>query len=176
MILLTLHKLMLVAPSWVGALLMVASGGSGEEAHGDEHGEDHSGPPHLPSLIAMVFGTDGAAYHWINIIYAFFIAVVFSAVSMRVYAKRQMIPGPLQNLLEMMVEGMYNFVYSILGEDTKKYIPYLGTLFFYILAMNLMGIIPGGHSPSTSINITASLAILTFLYAQWTGITRLGVV
>jgi len=35
--------------------------------------------------------------------------------------------------------------------------------------------VPLGHSPSTSLNITASLAILTFLYAQWTGITKLGV-
>jgi F-type H+-transporting ATPase subunit a len=75
----------------------------------------------------------------------------------------------------MLVEGMYNFIHSILGKDAKKYIPFLGTLFFYILVMNLWGIIPFGHSPSTSVNITASLAILTFLYAQWTGISRNGV-
>ena len=41
-----------------------------------------------------------------------------------------------QNLIEMLVEWMYNLVYSILGEETKKYIPYLGSLFFYILIMN----------------------------------------
>ena len=35
--------------------------------------------------------------------------------------------------------------------------------------------IPLGHSPSTSLNITASLAIVVFLYAQWTGISRLGI-
>jgi F-type H+-transporting ATPase subunit a len=93
---------------------------------------------------------------------------------MRVYAKRQMIPGKLQNAVEMMVEGMYDFIESILGRDAKRYVPYLGSLFFYILLMNWIGMIPLGHSPSTSLNITASLAILTFLYAQYTGISRLG--
>jgi F-type H+-transporting ATPase subunit a len=71
---------------------------------------------------------------------------------------------------------MYNFLETILGRDTKTYLPFLGTLFFYILAMNFLGIIPGGFSPSTSLSITASLAILVFLYAQYTGISRLGIV
>jgi F-type H+-transporting ATPase subunit a len=165
------HKMLLAAPGWLGAMVAMASGG--ETGQGEDHG---SGPPHLPSLVALVFGRTGAAHHWINVEYAFFIAVFFSVVSMRVYATRQLIPGPLQNFLEIMVEGMYNFLYGILGKDTKRYIPYLGTLFYYILAMNLMGLIPLGHSPSTSINITASLAIMTFLYAQWTGLSRLGIV
>lgn len=179
MILAVLNKLALAAPTWIGPVLMVATGGAegGDAGHGDAgHGDDHSGPPHLPSLVGMAFGSEGFAHHWINVIYAFLIALFFIFVCTRVYAKRQMIPGPLQNLLEILVEGMYNFIYTILGKDTRKYIPYLGTLFFYILAMNLMGIIPFGHSPSTSLNITASLAIMTFLYAQWTGISRLGFV
>jgi F-type H+-transporting ATPase subunit a len=70
---------------------------------------------------------------------------------------------------------MYNFIYSILGKDTAKYIPFLGSLIFYILLNNWIGMVPLGHSPSTSLSITASLAILVFLYAQWTGITRLGI-
>jgi F-type H+-transporting ATPase subunit a len=137
---------------------------------------EHGGPPKLPSLISLIFGPTSFAEHWINVEYAFFIAVVFSVVAYTAYAKRQMIPGPFQNFVEILVEGMYNFIHSILGKDTKTYIPYLGTLFFYILAMNIIGIIPLGHSPSTSINITASLAILTFLFAQWTGLKRMGFV
>jgi F-type H+-transporting ATPase subunit a len=174
MILAVLNKLALVAPSWIVPIVVAASGG-GEHAEAD-HGGDHSGPPHLPSLVGMAFGSEGFAHHWINVIYAFAIALFFIFVCTRVYAKRQMIPGPLQNFIEILVEGMYNFIHSILGKDTKKYVPYLGTLFFYILAMNLMGMVPFGHSPSTSLNITASLAIMTFLYAQWTGISRLGFV
>lgn len=165
-----LHKMLLAIPGLLGPILAIASGDEGD------HGEEHSGPPHLPSLVGMIFGRSGVAHDWIDVEYAFFIAIFFSVVSMRVYAKRKMIPGPLQNFMEMLVEGMYNFIYTILGKETKRYIPFLGTLFFYILAMNLMGMIPLGHSPSTSVNITASLAIITFGYAQWTGLSRLGIV
>jgi F-type H+-transporting ATPase subunit a len=133
------------------------------------------GSTHLPDAVSMI--TDSAAAeHFKPIIFTLLISIIFCYFAIITYRKRQMIPGPLQNVMEMMVEGMYNFIYSILGEDAKKYIPFLGTLFFYILGMNFMGIIPGGFSPSTSISITASLAIMVFFYAQYTGVTRLGIV
>lgn len=146
---------------------------SEEGGHGEAKG---GGSSHLPSVVSMLTHHEGWAYHWINIIYAAVISLILSIIVIRVYAKRQMIPGKGQNAVEMAVEGMYNFLHSILGKDAKRFLPFLGTLFFYILFMNLMGIVPGGHSPSTSINITASLAILVFLYSQYTGLTKLGVV
>lgn len=133
------------------------------------------GGTHLPDVVSMISHSE-AAQHFKPIIFTFFLSIVFCFFAVITYRKRQMIPGPLQNVMEIMVEGMYNFIQSILGDDAKKYIPFLGTLFFYILGMNFLGIIPGGFSPSTSITITASLAILVFLYAQWTGISRLGIV
>jgi len=172
MILLILHKIALIAPTWIVPMLALASGG-GEDAGGGAHAS--GGAPHLPNLVKILFGPDSVAEHWVNVIFAFAIGVFLSVFAARVYARRQMIPGRLQNLVEMMVEGMYNFIESILGKDAKRYVPYLGSLFFYILLMNWIGMVPLGHSPSTSLNITASLAILTFLYAQYTGLTRLGV-
>jgi len=152
-----------ISPMW-----MVASGDGGGY--------------HLPNLVWLLHELhilpDGA-YHWaetwVNIVFAGVAAIILAAVSMWVYAKRQMIPGPFQNAVEMLVEGMYNFLHSILGKEAKNYAPFLGTLFFYILTMNWLGIVPLGHSPTTSLNITASLAIMVFLYAQYTGIRRLGI-
>jgi F-type H+-transporting ATPase subunit a len=134
------------------------------------------GGAHLPNAVDMIFGHDGVLSHFKDIIYALGTSILFAFVAVRVYNNRKMIPGKLQNLLELCVEGMFNFISTILGKDAVKYTPFLGTLFFYILINNLWGIIPGGHSPSTSINITTSLAIMVFLYSQYTGITRLGVV
>lgn len=157
----------------IAPLLTVATSNGGHE----------SGPPHLPNFFSLLYGwglLSDDVYHfaeeWINLIFAFATGIILSIISMRVYARRQMIPGKAQNLVEMLVEGMYNFIYSILGEHARQYTPFLGTLFFYILINNLWGIFPGGHSPSTSINITASLAIAVFLYAQYTGIRRLGII
>ncbi len=179
MILLILHKILLVAPSWVGPMMALATGG-GDAAAADEHAAEgahdaHSGPPHLPNLIYLLFGPDSLANHWVNVIFAFGVGVFLSLIAARVYSKREMIPGKLQNAVEMLIEGMYNFFESILGKEAKVYTPYLGSLFFYILLMNWIGMIPLGHSPSTSLNITASLALLTFFYAQSVGIKRLGI-
>jgi F-type H+-transporting ATPase subunit a len=150
------------------------SGGHAEE-QGGEHGEHGGMSTHLPNAVSMIFGYESVANDWVNVIFAFAIALFFTVCTSIVYSRRQMIPGPFQNFMEMLVEGMYNFIHSILGKDAKKYVPFLGTLFFYILAMNWLGMVPGGHSPSTSVTITASLAILVFLYAQYTGLRRLGV-
>lgn len=163
-----LSSMYCLALSWSGPILSVAAGG--------EQAGEHSGPPHLPSLLGLLTGNEGVAYHWIDIIYAFAIAIGMSVVAVRVYSRRQMIPGPFQNGVEMAIELMYNFLQTILGKDARRYTPFLGTLFFYILIMNFMGMLPLGHSPSTSINITASLALMVFLYAQYTGISRLGIV
>ncbi|UCG60371.1 MAG: F0F1 ATP synthase subunit A [Candidatus Zixiibacteriota bacterium] len=147
-------------------------------------GGDHGGgAPHLPNIFSFLHDLGwlpDSVYHftsdWVNVIYGIFTSIILCVVSMRIYAHRKMIPGKAQNLVEMLVESMYNFIYSILGDEAKKYTPFLGTLFFYILINNFWGIIPLGHSPSTNINITASLAIMVFLYAQYTGIRRLGIV
>ncbi len=159
--------------------LLAAVTGEHGEATGDHETASHGGErggvsTHLPNLVGLIFGHESAVYDWVNVIFAFLIAVFFSICSVIVYRRRQMIPGPFQNLMELLVEGMYNFIYSILGKEAKKFVPFLGTLFFYVLAMNWIGLVPGGHSPSTSVTITASLAILVFLYAQYTGMRRLG--
>lgn len=159
----------------LGLLMPAVAMASGEEhAAAGEHAA-HEGPPHLPNFISLLTGGHGPAYEWENVIFSFITAIVLCIVSIRVYAKREMIPGRLQNLLEMAVESMFNLVESILGNEARHYLPFIGTLFFYILVNNLWGLVPLMHSPSTSINITASLAILVFLYAQYTGIRRLGV-
>lgn len=146
-------------------------------ATSSEHGDGGGTTTHLPNLVYYLehwFHT-GWMEHWVNELFAFSIALMFMFLAMKAYSKREMIPGPFQNGVEMIVEALYNFFYSILGKDARRYTPFLGTLFIYVLAMNWIGMIPLGHSPSTSLNITLSLALLVFLYAQWAGISRLGV-
>ncbi len=128
----------------------------------------------LPSLWGMLFGHEGILGHYIDIVYALTVSILFSVLATKVYRNRQLIPGKLQNSLELCVEGMFNFITTILGNDAKRYTPFLGTLFFYILINNLMGLIPGGHSATANISVTLSLSLMVFLYSQYTGISRLG--
>lgn len=163
---------------------VVALASEAEGGHG-------GGTPHLPNLVKLLVDAlygwglmSEHTYHivsqwtndWISVIYAFFTTIIMAIIVTRIYAKRQMIPGKAQNMVELLVESLHGLVKSILGDEAKKYTPFLGTLFFYVLFNNIWGIIPGGYSPSTNINTTAALAIMVFLYAQYTGVRRLGVV
>ena len=66
---------------------------------------------------------------------------------------------------------------DILGPEGRTYVPLIGTLFIYILIMNLAGLVPIlGHSPSSSLNITLSLALTVFVIVQVHGIRSLGIV
>ncbi len=147
-------------------------------AHGGSHGE--SAAPELPNIIQMLYLSFGdtfkSIYHWENVIFAFLVAIFICIISFRVYSRRELIPGKLQNAVEMIVEALDNFFTGILGHHARRYTPFLGTLFIYILLMNWLGLIPFLKAPnSNSAMIPVSLALVVFVYVQYTGFRRLGV-
>ncbi|CAN5218109.1 hypothetical protein BH09SUM1_BH09SUM1_08690 [soil metagenome] len=76
---------------------------------------------------------------------------------------------------EFLIGGFSDFVEGVLGKQNgRKYLPFLVTLFYMILACNLMGLVPGLRAPTASIIITGSFALCTFIVVQATAWTRLG--
>jgi len=60
------------------------------------------------------------------------------------------------------------------GHHGEGYAPYLLTLFFFILAMNLLGLLPWGATATGNIAVTAALAVMAFLVIEVTGMRALG--
>ena len=140
-----------------------------------------SGPEKFANVVSvLVKANPGAGWaHGLHrfepVFFSLFVALLLSLVAFFATRRRQMIPGPLQNGVEYVVELLYDFVVGILGPHYgPRFVPYLGTLFIYILAMNLFGLIPFMDSPTSSLNVTVGLALCTFLYVQYTGIRELG--
>lgn len=148
---------------------------AGEAAHGAAHEESHE----LPNIVQMLYKVFGEAFtslhHWENIFFAFLAGVFLCVVASTIARKRKMVPGRLQSAAELLVEMLYNFFHSILGEHARRYTPFLGTLFVYILTMNYMGMFPFLKSPSSAATITVSLALIVFVYSQAVGFKYLGV-
>ncbi len=66
-------------------------------------------------------------------------------------------------------------VYPIMGEqDGRRLLPFFLTVFFFILAMNLFGMVPWGGTATGNVNVTAGLAIISFLVIQGMGIAKNG--
>lgn len=162
-----------------------ASGGAhGGESHGGEHAE--SGPQGFPNALGILAKANPDAgwvhfmekylgHHWEVPIYALLIGVFICFITWLATRNAQMIPGRLQNLVEMLFGGLYDFLTGILGEQHgRRFVPFLGTLFVYIWLMNLSGLLPFWHAPTSSLNITVALALTVFLYCQWVGLRGLG--
>jgi len=60
------------------------------------------------------------------------------------------------------------------GPHGEGYAPYLLTLFFFILAMNLLGLLPWGATATGNIAVTAALAVMAFVVIEVTGMRTLG--
>ncbi len=78
--------------------------------------------------------------------------------------------GTFQNMMETMIVFIRDQVAKpTLGDYYPKYLPYLLTIFFFILVANLMGLVPFGATPTSNITITAVLALFTFAITQFVG-------
>ena len=130
-------------------------------------------PPNIVSLVIHRF-FDQSLLHWENIILSVLIGGVLALLFILGTRKPKLIPGRLQNFLELAVESFRNGVLSILGPDGERHIPFLGTLFFYILFMNIAGLFPLMKAPSSSINVTVGLALCVFVYVQYFNIKHMG--
>lgn len=157
-----------------------AAHGAAEHAGEAGHDAGHEAAHELPNLITLIttFMQDGPLKHflheWEGMIYAFAIAGLLILLARLASRNPQMVPGRLQNAVEMVVEGLSNFITGILGPEGKRYVPFLGSLFVYIYAMNLAGVLPLGKSPTASPNTTVALALCVFVYVHYIGFTRNG--
>jgi F-type H+-transporting ATPase subunit a len=64
---------------------------------------------------------------------------------------------------------------GILGPRGKRFVPFLGTLFIYILCMNYAGMVPLLKAPTANINETLALALCVFFYVQFTAVKENGI-
>ena len=79
-----------------------------------------------------------------------------------------------QNLLEVLVTSMRNQIREVSRRETEPYLPFIGTLFLFIAACNLLAIVPGYVPPTASLSTTAGLALLVFVAVPIYGIAQEG--
>ena len=70
------------------------------------------------------------------------------------------------------IESAINQVLS--AEQTRQVLPFVATLWIYLVLANLVGLIPGLHSPTGDLSATSALALLVFLSVHWFGIRANG--
>lgn len=93
-----------------------------------------------------------------------------------VLARRRMHtePGGLQTALEVIVQMIESAIREVAPDHARLLLPFIGSLWVYLVLSNLIGLIPGLHSPTRDLSTTSGLAILVFLSVHWYGIRDQG--
>lgn len=81
----------------------------------------------------------------------------------------------LQNGLEIIVRALRNEVKSLAGRESVTYVSFIGTLFLFISLANLLSPVPFYQPPTSSISVTAALAVAVFVAVPVYGIAERGV-
>ncbi len=94
------------------------------------------------------------------------------------YAFREprLVPSGVANMLEAIIVFLRDeVIIPNMGEAGKRYLPYLLTVFFFILFCNLLGLIPFCATATGNVSVTAALAIMSLVMIQVGGIKEHGV-
>ena len=87
------------------------------------------------------------------------------------------IPDPglsLRNAIEVVVELLADMAEQNMGPNWRRYFPFIGTLFLFILVANLTGLIPGIEGATSNANTTWAWAIISFVVHQYVGVREHG--
>jgi F-type H+-transporting ATPase subunit a len=118
------------------------------------------------------------AWHLTNYLVFLFIAItILLIVFFTARSKAALVPkGRFYNLIELLVEFVRNDVaVANIGPEGKKYFPFLGTVFFFILINNLVGTLPGGKPGTGTMGVTVALALCAFVMFNGAGMQKRGV-
>jgi F-type H+-transporting ATPase subunit a len=119
--------------------------------------------------------------HWLNehhlvvVTYTWFIMATLALFSFLATRRVSIIPGRLQNVMEVVVEGIDTFLTDTMGPQGRKFFPLIATLGIYILTSNLLGLIPGFESPTSNLNTTVSMAVVVFAMTHIVGVRVHGI-
>ena len=84
-------------------------------------------------------------------------------------------PGPLQTAVEGVVSTIEAAIAEVAPEHARRLLPFIGTLWIFLVVANLSSLVPGVHAPTRDLSATAALAIIVFLSTHWFGIRIQGV-
>lgn len=79
-----------------------------------------------------------------------------------------------QNFLEIIVDTINGQIREVSQQRPERYLPFIGTLFLFIVTSNLLAVVPGFHAPTASLSTTAALAICVLVAVPVYGIASQG--
>lgn len=124
----------------------------------------------IPNFLPGIHGAfipDHVVMTWI--VMAFLIVVSYLATR-----RLTDVPGPIQNVLEQVLEAFIGMLDGIIGHEGRRYLPLIGTAGLLIFFSNILILIPGLRCPTANLNTTASFAFIMVVSYHYFGVRTQG--
>ncbi len=120
------------------------------------------------------FDIHGSLYHFAHkypqVIYTWFLMGLLIVLGSLASKTVNMVPGKMQNLFELVVDGIENFMVDTIGEEGRWLFPFAATIFIFVFLGNLIGLVPGFFPPTATLNTTGALALTVFCVTHIIGV------
>ena len=140
-----------------------------EGAHGAEGGLPN--PMHQFEIKRLIdfelFGVDASFTN--SALFMVIAAALITLFTLYAMRRRALVPTRMQSVAELSYEFVANMVRDNVGTDGMKYFPFIFTLFMFVLALNMLGMLPYSFTVTSHIIVTFALAAFVFL-----GVTAIG--
>ncbi len=120
--------------------------------------------------IFEAIGLGHFAHNYVHVVYSWVVMVLLILVGYLAARNISMVPTKMQNLFEMIVSGIEEFMVDVTGEEGRWLFPLAATIFIYVFIGNLIGLVPGFYPPTASINTTLSVALVVFVFTHVIGL------
>ena len=123
-------------------------------------------------LELSLFGIDVSITN--GVVVMFFAVVLIVLPLLTVVRRSKLIPTPAQSAVEYLIDFIRKEMLAPLGPEGEIWVPFILSLFLFILTCNLLGVIPGIVPPTSNINVTATMALIIFALTHIVGIWKHG--
>ncbi|WP_457594818.1 F0F1 ATP synthase subunit A [Hydrogenimonas sp.] len=123
------------------------------------------------------FGLISHSHGFLFVTHVLLTAIIALALAKMAMKSLRLVPTGTQNVMEAYLLGIIAMGRDVIGEsNAKKYLPLIATIGIIVFIGNVLGIIPGFESPTGNINMTLTLALIVFIYYNYEGIRKHGIV
>ncbi len=123
------------------------------------------------------FGLISHDHAFIYMTHMLLTAAIVLVIAKLATSNMKVVPTGTQNLLEAYLGGVLAMGTDVMGkEEARRYLPLVATIGLFVAIANLIGIVPGFEAPSAFLDFTLALALVVFVYYNFEGIRRHGVI
>ncbi len=105
-----------------------------------------------------------------HVTYTWVIMLLLALFAFLATRRLSIYPGKMQHVFEVILGGIRNLVLDVMGPEGLKFFPLIATIAIFILTANLLGIIPGFESPTSSLNTTVAIAVVVVVMTHVVGV------